>query len=117
DARDPDYKVNIFDEGFQTVSGVTARLQSSEDGNTIFSLVYGGEDGGQMYKYFIDTDNPELFSHEGYANGSQYVGTNPRWVKLFDGDQTAMAVNIGDIKNNNEGKEDEPYRYTRGKFR
>src|SRR5690606_2918232 len=32
----------------------------------------------------------------GTVNISQYAGPSPRWAKLFDGDQTGIAVNVTD---------------------
>ena len=45
DARDPNFSINVFDNGFGVKSNRTARLQSSEDGNTLFNIAYTGENG------------------------------------------------------------------------
>lgn len=91
-AKNPDYEVSIYDNGFGVHSSRTARLQSSEDGKFLFNIQYTGVDGGQLDKYNVAGGN--AFGYLKGANASQYVGTSPRWVKLFDGDKTGVAVNV-----------------------
>lgn len=45
EAKDPMVSVAPFDNGFIVPSNRTARLQSSEDGNTIFNISYAGDTG------------------------------------------------------------------------
>ena len=54
DARDPNISINVFEEGFGVKSNRTARLQSSEDGNTLFNIAYTGENGGEFSRYKVN---------------------------------------------------------------
>ena len=44
DARNPNISINVYDKGFPVKSTRTARLQSSEDGNTLFNIAYFGSE-------------------------------------------------------------------------
>src|SRR5690554_2994500 len=46
DAENPEVSVNVYDEGFHVRSQRTARLQSTEDGSTLFNIAYTGPNGG-----------------------------------------------------------------------
>lgn len=93
DAKDPTKSVEAFDNGFIVPSNRTARLQSSEDGNTIFNISYAGDTGGNYTKYTVE--GGQNFTQTGTAISiAPYVGTAPRWIKLFDGDQTGAAVYV-----------------------
>ncbi|WP_029034135.1 hypothetical protein [Salinimicrobium terrae] len=108
-AQDPDYAINVFENGFQVRSQRTARLQSSVDGSTMFNIAYGGDNGGEFFKYMVNGgDNFEQTG--GLVNILQYAGTSPRWVKLFDGDKTGVAVSVTRPQVN----EGETYKFTRG---
>lgn len=105
DARNPDVTIAPFDNGFIAQSNRTARLQSSEDGTTIFNISYGGDTGGNFVRYTVE--GGQNFVQSGSEiNIAPYVGTAPRWVKLFDGDQTGAAVYVD---NENEFDEDGNY--------
>ena len=52
-AKNPNYEVSVFDNGFDVHSQRTARLQGSEDGKYLFNIQYGGADGGQLDKYEV----------------------------------------------------------------
>ena len=54
DAKDPTVSIEAFENGFITPSNRTARLQSSEDGNTIFNISYAGDTGGNYTKYLVE---------------------------------------------------------------
>lgn len=54
DAKDPTVSIEPFDNGFIVPSNRTARLQSSEDGNTIFNISYAGDTGGNYTKYTVE---------------------------------------------------------------
>lgn len=115
DAKNPEVSINVYQDGFGVRSNRTARLQSSEDGNTLFNIAYTGDNGGEFSRYHVNGGGS--FSLEDVSvNISQYAGTSPRWVKLFDGDQTGIAVNVANIAANNagEGSENEPFQYYRG---
>ncbi|MDN3664806.1 hypothetical protein ACFFU1_01095 [Algibacter miyuki] len=93
DAKDPEIVVDVFNNGFVAPSNRTARLQASEDGNTIFNISYAGDTGGNYTKYTVGGGQNFI------QTGSElsivpYVGTAPRWIKLFDGDQTGSAVYV-----------------------
>ncbi|SFT54248.1 hypothetical protein SAMN04489724_1240 [Algoriphagus locisalis] len=93
EAKDPTVSIAPFDNGFIVPSNRTARLQSSEDGNTIFNISYAGDTGGQYTKYTVE--GGQDFTQNGTGVSiAPYVGSAPRWIKLFDGDQTGAAVYV-----------------------
>lgn len=93
EAKDPSVSIAPFDNGFIVPSNRTARLQSSEDGNTIFNISYAGDTGGNYTKYTVE--GGQTFTQTGTEISiAPYVGSAPRWIKLFDGDQTGSAVYV-----------------------
>lgn len=93
DAKDPTVSIAPFSNGFIVPSNRTARLQSSEDGNTMFNISYAGDTGGNYSKYTVN--GGQDFTPTGSEISiAPYVGTAPRWIKLFDGDQTGSAVYV-----------------------
>ncbi|AYN68567.1 hypothetical protein D1013_14875 [Euzebyella marina] len=93
DAKDPSVSIDPFNNGFTVPSNRTARLQASEDGNTIFNISYAGDTGGNYTKYKVE--GGQTFTQEGTnVSIEPYVGSAPRWIKLFDGDQTGAAVYV-----------------------
>ena len=93
DAKDPSKSYDVFENGYLVPSNRTARLQSSQDGSTLFNIAYGGANGGEYSKYTVG--GGKNFAPIGsLVNISQYAGTSPRWAKLFDGDKTGIAVNV-----------------------
>ncbi|MBA5792653.1 hypothetical protein H1R17_01285 [Flavobacterium sp. xlx-214] len=111
-AKNPDYEVSVYDNGFGVHSSRTARLQSSADGKILFNIQYTGVDGGQLDKYTVNGGN--AFGYVKGANASQQVGTSPRWAKLFDGDKTGIAVNVTTPKANNADDTTTAFKYYRG---
>lgn len=110
-AIDPNYSVNVYDQGVPVQSSRTARLQSSVDGSTLFNITYTGANGGEFMTYKVNGAN-NFAESTAKVNISQYAGTSPRWVKLFDGDKTGVAVNVSTpVINTNE---DKSYKNTRG---
>jgi len=107
DAKDPTVSISPFENGFIAPSNRTARLQSSEDGNTIFNISYAGDTGGNYTKYTVE--GGQTFTPTGSeVSIAPYVGTAPRWIKLFDGDKTGAAVYVS-----TENEFDENDNYTR----
>lgn len=93
DAKNPETVVDVFNNGFVAPSNRTARLQASEDGNTMFNISYAGDTGGNYTKYNVE--GGKNFTPTGSEISiAEYVGTAPRWIKLFDGDQTGSAVYV-----------------------
>lgn len=93
DTKDPTNSIEPFENGFIAPSNRTARLQSSEDGNTIFNISYAGDTGGNYTKYSVE--GGQTFTQSGSSVSiAPYVGTAPRWIKLFDGDKTGAAVYV-----------------------
>ncbi len=96
DAINPNYTIDVFDNGFPVKSARTARLQSSSDGKYLYNIQYTGADGGVFNKYQVNggdsytTVGPEL-------NTADYVGTSPRWAKASE--DTGIAVNISTPQN------------------
>jgi hypothetical protein len=104
DAKNPNISISAYDNGFPVKSTRTARLQSSEDGATLFNIAYSGDNGGAG-----------SFSQEDVTvNISQYATTTPRWAKLYDGDKTGIAVNVASIAANNATDKTKPFAYYRG---
>ncbi len=93
DAKDPSVSIEPFENGFIAPSNRTARLQSSEDGNTIFNISYAGDTGGNYTKYSVE-GGQNFMPSGSEVSIAPYVGTAPRWIKLFDGDQTGAAVYV-----------------------
>lgn len=113
EAKDPNVTISVYDDGFPVKSNRTARLQSAEDGNTLFNIAYTGDNGGEFSRYKVS--GAAGFEQEDVTvNISQYASTSPRWVKLFDGDKTGIAVNVANIAANNVADATAPYKYHRG---
>ncbi len=92
-AKDASKTYDVFENGFVVPSNRTARLQASQDGFTLFNIAYTGTNGGEFSKYTVG-GGQNFTPTGGVVNISQYAGTSPRWVKLFDGDKTGVAVNV-----------------------
>ncbi|MUH37949.1 hypothetical protein D9O36_19015 [Zobellia amurskyensis] len=93
EAKDPTVQIDPFNNGFVAPSNRTARLQASEDGNTVFNISYAGDTGGNYSKYIVEGEG--TFTQTGSEISiAPYVGTAPRWIKLFDGDKTGSAVYV-----------------------
>lgn len=113
EAKDPTVSIAPFENGFIAPSNRTARLQSSEDGNTIFNISYAGDTGGNYTKYTVA--GGQNFTPTGTAVSiAPYVGSAPRWIKLFDGDKTGAAVYVStehkfDDKGTPEDASDDTY--------
>ncbi|MBE9586402.1 hypothetical protein IM792_18260 [Mucilaginibacter sp. JRF] len=97
DAKDPNKSISVYDDGFQVRSQRTARLQSSIDGSTLFNIAYTGPNGGEFSKYQVAGGGQ--FNELGdKVNISSYATASPRWLKLFDNDQTGIAVNVSGVQ-------------------
>lgn len=113
DARNPEVSISVYDDGFPVKSTRTARLQSSEDGNTLFNIAYSGDNGGEFARYKVE--GAGKFTQEDVTvNISQYATVTPRWSKLFDGDKTGIALNVASIAANNATDKTKPFAYYRG---
>ena len=112
-AKDPNYSINVYDDGFPVKSTRTARLQSSEDGNTLFNIAYVGDNGGEFSRYKVNGGS-NFAQEDVTVNIAQYASTSPRWVKLFDGDKTGIAVNVANIAANNASDDSHPFAWYRG---
>ncbi len=93
DAKNTETVVDVFNNGFVAPSNRTARLQASEDGTTIFNISYAGDTGGNYTKYTVE-GGQDFIQTGSEVSIAPYVGTAPRWIKLFDGDQTGAAVYV-----------------------
>lgn len=113
DAKNPNISIGVYDSGFPVKSTRTARLQSSEDGNTLFNIAYSGDNGGEFARYKVG--GAGTFTQEDVTvNISQYATATPRWAKLYDGDKTGIAVNVASIAANNATDKTKPFQYYRG---
>ena len=113
DAKNPQKSINAYDDGFHVKSQRTARLQSSEDGATLFNIAYTGPDGGEFSKYTVG-GGKKMVQSDVTVNISDYATASPRWVKLFDGDKTGVAVNLSGVKVTTEA-DGKTYKHSRGK--
>ena len=83
-AKDPNFTINVFDEGMHVKSQRTARLQASADGKFLYNIQYVGDDGGIFNKYIVNggnsfqADGPEVAT-------ADYVSTSPRWMQAVAG--------------------------------
>lgn len=111
DAKNPEFSIDVYDNGFPVPSNRTARLQSSEDGKTLFNIAYTGANGGHFSKYNV-LGGSQFSAADVVVDISNYAGTSPRWAKLFDGDKTGIAVNVTSPVVSTEENGD--YKYTRG---
>lgn len=112
DAKNPDKSIDVYTNGFPVRSQRTARLQSSLDGNTLFNIAYTGPNGGEFSKYKVNggASYTELSDK---VNISSYATASPRWLKLYDNDQTGIAVNVSGVKITTE-PDGTTYKYARG---
>lgn len=114
-AIDPNFSVNIYDNGFGLRSARTARVQASEDGTELYNIQYTGEDGGVFNKYIVkggkdyqDTGN-EL-------DLSDIIGTSPRWTKAAE--DIGIGVHLTGFQTIADGvAPNHVYKYGRGKVR
>ncbi|MDI9870998.1 hypothetical protein [Flectobacillus roseus] len=113
DARNPNISINVYDKGFPVKSTRTARLQSSEDGNTLFNIAYSGDNGGEFARYKVNGAG-SFTQQDVTVNISQYATTTPRWSKLYDGDKTGVALNVTGIAANNATDKTKSFQYYRG---
>jgi hypothetical protein len=112
-AKDSTYSINVYDNGFPVKSTRTARLQSAEDGKTLFNIAYVGDNGGEFSRYKVNGGS-NFVQEDVTVNIAQYASTSPRWAKLFDGDKTGIAVNVAGIAANNASDATQPFAYYRG---
>lgn len=116
DAKNPNVSISVYDNGFGVKSTRTARLQSSEDGKTLFNIAYNGDNGGEFARYKVEGAG-KYTQEDVTVNISQYASATPRWVKLFDGDKTGIAVNVTTPTANNASSgptPTAPFAYFRG---
>ncbi len=116
DAKNPNVSISVYENGFGVKSTRTARLQASEDGKTLFNIAYNGDNGGEFARYKVEGAG-KYTQEDVTVNISQYAGTTPRWVKLFDGDKTGIAVNVTTPTANNAAggqNANAPFAYFRG---
>lgn len=112
DAKNPEKSISVYDNGFNVRSQRTARLQSSIDGSMLFNIAYTGANGGEFSKYKVNGGNSYAEQDE-KVNISSYATASPRWLKLFDNDQTGIAVNVSNVKITTEA-DGVTYKYARG---
>ncbi|RZL20049.1 MAG: hypothetical protein EOO89_01445 [Pedobacter sp.] len=112
DAKDPNKSISVYDNGFPVRSQRTARLQSSIDGGTLFNIAYTGPNGGEFSKYKVNGAG-SFTELSDKVNIASYATPSPRWVKLFDNDQTGVAVNVSGVKITTESN-GTTFKYARG---
>lgn len=91
EAKDPDFSINVFDNGEGVRSSRTARLQVSDDGNYLYNIQYTGADGGVFNKYKVN--GGKNFVLEGpEVETADYVSASPRWLKAAEGVGVAVRA-------------------------
>lgn len=114
-AIDPNFSVNIYQNGFGLRSARTARVQASEDGTELYNIQYTGEDGGVFNKYLVKgAKNYQDTGNE--LDLSDIVGTSPRWTKAAE--NIGIGVHLTGSTTVTEGTApNHIFKYTRGKVR
>ncbi|MFZ4262810.1 hypothetical protein ACFRAE_12250 [Sphingobacterium sp. HJSM2_6] len=96
-AKDPNYSVNVFDQGAHVKSDRTARLQASADGKYLYNIQYTGDDGGVFQKYLV-TGGKAIVAQGNQVATATYVTTSPRWLKAAEGVGVAVRAAAKDVK-------------------
>ncbi|RRN76208.1 hypothetical protein EIM50_25860, partial [Pseudoxanthomonas sp. SGD-10] len=83
-AKDPNFEVNVFANGYSLRSQRTARVQASVNGNFLFNIQYTGTDGGIFNKYKVEGGKIFTDTRE-EVNTEPILGSAPRWVVAAEG--------------------------------
>lgn len=95
-AKDPNFSVNVFDQGMHVKSSRTARLQASADGQFLYNIQYTGDDGGVFNKYKVG--GGKVFTPDGAeVETATYVSAAPRWLKAAEGVGVAVRAAAKDV--------------------
>ncbi len=115
EAIDPNFSLNIYQDGFSLRSARTARVQGSEDGKELYNIQYTGEDGGVYNKYQVRGKN-NFFDTGEELELADLIGTSPRWVKAAEG--IGIGVHLTGSTTVTEGEApNHVFKYTRGTVR
>ncbi|MCD8540270.1 MAG: hypothetical protein LRY55_11225 [Leadbetterella sp.] len=113
EAINPNFSLNIYENGFGLRSARTARVQASDNGKEVYNIQYTGEDGGVFNKYQVKGKG-EYFDTGHELDLSDIIGTSPRWVKAAEG--IGVGVNLTGSTTVYEGTApNHVFKYTRGK--
>jgi hypothetical protein len=114
-AIDPNFSLDIYQNGYPLRSARTARVQASENGSELYNIQYTGEDGGVFNKYIVKGQKD--FQDSGQElDLSDLVGTSPRWVKAAE--NIGIGVHLTGAGAVYEGTApNHVYKYNRGKVR
>jgi len=95
-AKDPNFSLNVFDQGMHVKSSRTARLQASADGQYLYNIQYTGDDGGIFNKYKVG--GGKIFTPDGAeVETATYVSAAPRWLKAAEGVGVAVRASAKDV--------------------
>lgn len=83
-AANPDFEINVFDDGYGLRSQRTARVQGSVNGNFLYNIQYTGTDGGIFNKYKVEGGKSFVDTYE-EVNTEPILGAAPRWVVASEG--------------------------------
>lgn len=115
EAINPNFTLNIYQNGFGLRSARTARVQASENGRELYNIQYTGEDGGVFNKYKVG--GAKNYSDTGNElDLSDIIGTSPRWVKSAEGIGVGVHLTGADTKYEGTAP-NHVYKYTRGLVR
>lgn len=84
EAANPNFEVNVFNQGYGLRSQRTARVQGSINGNFLYNIQYTGADGGVFNKYKVEGQKNFVDTRE-EVNTEPILGTSPRWVVAAEG--------------------------------
>jgi hypothetical protein len=114
-AIDPNFSVDIYQNGYPLRSARTARVQASENGTELYNIQYTGEDGGVFNKYLVKGGKDYQDSGK-ELDVSDMIGTSPRWVKAAENLGIGVNLLAGDIISEGTAP-NHVYKYRRGKVR
>lgn len=114
-AIDPNFSLNIYNDGFGLRSARTARVQASDNGRELYNIQYTGEDGGVFNKYNV-RGGKDFFDTGNELDLSDIIGTSPRWTKAAE--DIGIGVHLTGSTTVTEGEApNHVFKYTRGTVR
>lgn len=114
-AIDPNFSLNIYDNGYGLRSARTARVQASENGTELYNIQYTGEDGGVFNKYVVKGQKDYQDSGK-ELDLFDIIGEAPRWVKAAE--NIGIGVHLTGSTTVTEGTApNHVFKYTRGEVR
>ncbi len=101
-AKDPNFEVNVFSNGYPLRSQRTARVQGSLNGNFLYNIQYTGNDGGIFNKYKVEGQKNFTDTRE-EVDTEPILGSAPRWVVAAEGLGVGVYASSTVIAKDNKG--------------